>query len=165
MRSAQNYVQGAHSILRKRPLSTQATVPIHLPLFDLSSQYRGLQAEIDRAIRDVLREGQFILGPAVAAFEREIATYLQVKHAIGVASGTDALVLALRALDIGPGDQVIVPAYSFFATAEAVLLVGAEPVFVDIDSRTYCLDLNLIPARVTPRTKALLPVHLYGHPA
>lgn len=120
---------------------------------------------MDQAIRKVLRDGHFILGPEVAAFESEVAAYLNAKHAIGVASGTDALVIALRALDIGPGDEVIVPAYTFFATAEAVLLVGAVPVFVDADPLTYCLDIKLIRERVTSRTKAIIPVHLYGHPA
>ncbi len=109
--------------------------------------------------------GQFILGPEVAAFEKEVAAYLQVKHAIGVASGTDALVLALRALGMGAGDEVIVPAFTFFATAEAVMLVGAKPVLVDIDPFTYCLDLKLLRKRITRRTKAVIPVHLYGHPA
>lgn len=112
----------------------------------------------------VLRDGQFILGPNVKALEQEVAGYLGVEFGVGCASGTDALVLTLRALDIGPGDDVIVPTYTFFATAEAVMLVGATPVFVDMDPRTYCLDVQQVAARVTLRTKAVIPVHIYGHP-
>jgi dTDP-4-amino-4,6-dideoxygalactose transaminase len=136
-----------------------------IPLVDLVAQYHSIQPEIDDAIRRVLESGNFILGPEVAALEGEISTYLGVKHAVGVASGTDALVLALRALGIGPGDEVIVPAYTFFATAGTVMLVGATPVFADIDPRTYCLDVADACRRITDRTKAIIPVHLYGHPA
>lgn len=136
-----------------------------IPLVDLVTQYHALHDEIDRAIRGVLEVGAFILGPNVTALEGEVAKYLGVNFAIGVGSGTDALTLGLRALDIGPGDEVIVPAYTFFATAEAVSTVGATPVFVDIDPETYCLDVDDLAARVTTRTKAILPVHLYGHPA
>lgn len=136
-----------------------------IPLIDLVAQYRSIQEEIHEAIQKVLESGTFILGPKVAAFEEAIAAYLDVRHAVGVASGTDALVLTLQAYGIGPGDEVIVPAYTFFATAEAVSQVGATPVFVDIDPRTYCMDVTQIEAKVTPRTKALIPVHLYGHPA
>lgn len=136
-----------------------------IPLVDLVAQYRSIQPEIDAAVQRVLASGHFILGPEVAALEEEVSAYLGVTHAIGVASGTDALVIALRALDIGPGDEVIVPAYTFFATAGAVLLVGATPVFAEIDPRTYCLDVADAARRITPRTKALIPVHLYGHPA
>lgn len=136
-----------------------------IPLIDLVAQYRSIQEEIDQAIRDVLESGVFILGPKVAAFEEEVATYLGVRYAVGVASGTDALLLTLRAYGIGPGDEVIVPAYTFFATAEAVSQVGAKPVFIDIDPKTYCLDVAQLEARITPRTKAIIPVHLYGHPA
>lgn len=136
-----------------------------IPLIDLVVHYRAIRTEIDEAIHQVLESGQFILGPHVAALEQEVATYLGVRHAIGVASGTDALVLALRALGIGPGHEVIVPVYTFFATAEAVMLVGATPVFVDIDADTYCLDVKQVAGRITNRTKAVIPVHLYGHPA
>lgn len=136
-----------------------------VPLLDLVAQYRSIQPEIDEAIRKVLEAGQFILGPNVGALEQEVATYLGTKHAVGVASGTDALVLALRALEIEPGDEVIVPAYTFFATAGAVMLVGATPVFVDIKLDTYCLDIQQVAERITERTKAIIPVHLYGHPA
>lgn len=136
-----------------------------IPLIDMVAQYRSVQTEIDDAIRQVLEAGQFILGPSVAAFEKEVADYLGTEHAVGVASGTDALILALRSLGIGPGDEVIMPAYTFFATAEAVMLVGATPVFADIEADTYCVDAQQVADRVTTRTKAIIPVHLYGHPA
>lgn len=136
-----------------------------VPLIDLAAQYRAIQPEIDAAIHHVLEDGQFILGPNVAALEQEVASYIGVNYAVGVASGTDALVLALRALGIGPGDEVIVPSYTFFATAEAVLLIGATPVLVDIEADTYCMDVRQVAERITARTKAIIPVHLYGHPA
>jgi len=136
-----------------------------VPLLDLVDQYRTIQPEIDAAIQGVLASGSFILGDNVNAFEQEVAAYLGVKNAVGLASGTDALVIALRILDIGPGDEVILPAYTFFATAGTVLNVGATPVFVDVDSHTYCLDVNQVEEHITPRTKAIIPVHLYGHPA
>ncbi|MGH9900475.1 MAG: DegT/DnrJ/EryC1/StrS family aminotransferase [Pyrinomonadaceae bacterium] len=137
---------------------------MNVPLMDMVAQYRGIEAEVDAAIKGVLEAGHFILGPNVAALEREVAAYLGTGHAVGVASGTDALVLALRALDVGPGDEVIVPAYTFFATAEAVMMVGATPVFVDVEADTYCLDVRQVADQITPRTKAVIPVHLYGHP-
>ena len=136
-----------------------------IPLADLVAQYRTIQPEIEEAVRQVLESGQFILGPNVAALEQEVANYLGVAHGVGVGSGTDALVLALRALGIGPGDEVIVPAYSFFATAGAVMLVGARPAFVDIQPDTYCLDVRQVVEKISARTKAIIPVHLYGHPA
>ncbi len=132
---------------------------------DLVAQYQAIKPEIDTAVQRVLDSGWFILGEEVASFEEEMAEYLGVNHAVGVASGTDALILALRALDIGAGDEVILPAYTFFATASTVLHVGAKPVLVDIDPRTYCLDAELVRAAVTPKTRAVIPVHLYGHPA
>ncbi len=135
-----------------------------IPLIDLVSQYRSIRQEIDQAIHQVLERGTFILGPKVAAFEETIASYLGVKHAVGVASGTDALLLTLRAYGIGQGDEVIVPAYTFFATAEVVSQSGATPVFVDIDAKTYCIDVAQIEKRIASRTKAIIPVHLYGHP-
>jgi dTDP-4-amino-4,6-dideoxygalactose transaminase len=136
-----------------------------IPLMDMVAQYRSIQGEIDEAIHQVLEAGQFILGPNVAALEKEVAAYLGVGHGVGVASGTDALILALRALDIGPGDEVIMPTYTFFATAGAVMLVGATPVLVDVEPETYCINVDQIAARVTSKTKAIIPVHLYGHPA
>ena len=129
------------------------------------AQYHNIREEINQAIHEVLESGIFILGPNVAALEEGLASYVGVKHAVGVASGTDALLLTLRAYGIGPGDEVIVPAYTFFATAEAVSQSGATPVFVDIDPETYCIDVAQIETRITPRTKAIIPVHLYGHPA
>ena len=136
-----------------------------IPLLDLPAQYQGIKTEIDTAIQRVLESGHFILGEEVAALEKEVAAYLGVQHGVGVASGTDALILALRALGIGPGDEVIIPAYTFFATAGAVLHVGARPVLVDIDPRTYCIDVERISEKITTATKAIIPVHLYGHPA
>jgi len=136
-----------------------------IPLVDLKAQYHCIQDEIQSAINQVLESGRFILSENVAAFEQETASYLGVKHAIGVASGTDALVLALRALGIGPGDEVIVPAFTFYATAGAVMLTGAKPVFADIDFSTYCIDANKVKTCVTEKTKAVIPVHLYGQPA
>ncbi len=136
-----------------------------IPLVDLTAQYHSIKAEIDAAVNATLESGHFILGPAVTKFEESVASYLGVDHAIGLASGTDALVLALRALDIGAGDEVIIPAYTFFATAGTVMSVGAKPVFVDIDPVTYEIDTTKIKDRITPKTKAIIPVHLYGHPA
>ena len=133
-----------------------------IPLLDLVAQYNSIKPEIDAAIQEVLGSAKFILGPNEKAFEQEVAEYLGVKHAVGVASGTDALVIALRALGIGTGDEVIVPAYSFFATAGTVLTVGATPVFVDIRPDTFLIDTNLVEAAITKQTKAILPVHLYG---
>ena len=135
-----------------------------IPLADLVAQYRTIQTDIDAAIRSVLESGHFILGPNTKALEREVAKYLGVQHAVGVASGTDALILALRALGIGPGDEVIVPDYTFLATASAVLHAGASPVLVDVDPQTYCLDLEAVAAQITSRTRAVIPVHLFGQP-
>jgi dTDP-4-amino-4,6-dideoxygalactose transaminase len=136
-----------------------------IPLVDLTAQYHSIKEEIDAAVSATLESGHFILGPAVSRFEESVAAYLGVSHAVGLASGTDALVIALRALDIGAGDEVIVPAYTFFATAGTVMAVGAKPVFVDIDPQTYEIDVTRIKDAVTAKTKAIIPVHLYGHPA
>jgi dTDP-4-amino-4,6-dideoxygalactose transaminase len=136
-----------------------------IPLVDLTAQYHSIKKQIDDAVLATLESGHFILGPQVTKFEESIASYLGVHHAVGLASGTDALVIALRAFNIGAGDEVIVPAYTFFATAGTVLAVGARPVFVDIDPQSYLMDVKQITAAITSRTKAIIPVHLYGHPA
>ena len=136
-----------------------------IPIIDLPAQYRALKPDINRAIQRVLERGQFILGPEVEALERELAAYCGAAHAVGVASGTDALELALRACGVGPGHEVITSAFSFIATAEAIIAVGAVPVFVDIDPVTYTLDPSKLATAMSSRTKAILPVHLYGHPA
>ncbi len=136
-----------------------------IPILDLKPQYQAIKSEIQSAIDAVLESGQFILGPTVAKFESDVARYLGVKHAIGVNSGTDALTIGLRALDIGSGDEVITTSFSFFATAESISNVGAKPVFVDIEATSFNIDPNLIEAAVTTRTKAIMPVHLYGNPA
>jgi dTDP-4-amino-4,6-dideoxygalactose transaminase len=135
-----------------------------IPVLDLSPEIDMLWDDLNAAIQGVLKSGQFIMGPEVTAFENEVADYLGVKHAIGVNSGTDALVIGLRALGVGPGDEVITTPFSFFATAESISNVGATPVFVDIDENTFNIDPGLIEAAITPRTKAILPVHLYGRP-
>lgn len=136
-----------------------------VPLLDLTQQYRSLEAELQTAISEVLEGGQFILGPSVAALEAELAAYTGVAHAIGVANGSDALHLALMAAHVGPGDEVICPSFTFFATAGAVARAGATPVFAEIDPVTYGLSAADAASRITPRTKAIIPVHLYGHPA
>jgi len=136
-----------------------------IPMVDLKTQYHQLKSEIDTAVMDVLENTQFILGPNVKALEQETAEYLGVPHAIGCASGTDALHLALAAAGIGPGDEVITTAFTFIATAEAIAYVGATPVFVDIDPETYNIDPQKVEAAITPNTRAVLPVHLFGQPA
>ena len=133
-----------------------------VPLCDIQAQYRGLKDEIDAAVIRVLSSGQAILGPEVTAFELEAAAFCGAAHGVGCGSGSDALVLALHALDIGPDDEVIVPPFTFFATASAVCRVGAKPVFVDIDPVTYNLDPSQIEAKITPQTRAIIPVHLFG---
>ena len=136
-----------------------------IPLTDLKAQYRSIKGEIDAAIQRVVREGQFILGPEVKAFEEEMAAYCGTRFAIGVASGTDALHLALLACGIKPDDEVITTPFTFIAAAEVIARCHATPVFVDIDPRTYNLNPEQIELKITPRTKAIIPVHLYGQPA
>lgn len=136
-----------------------------IPILDLKPEIDALWDELNAAIQRVLRDGHFIMGADVAAFEREAAAYLGVRHAVAVNSGTDALLIGLRALGVGPGDEVITSPFTFIATAEAATNLGATPVFIDIDPRTYNLDAALLEAAVTPRTKAIIPVHLYGHAA
>jgi dTDP-4-amino-4,6-dideoxygalactose transaminase len=138
------------------------TLPRDIPILDLRPQYESLKPEIQAAINRVLERSDFIMGEEVSLFEQEMAAYLNVKHAIGMNSGTDALFIGLRALGIGQGDEVITTPFTFFATAEAISHVGATPVFVDVDARTYNMDVNRLEAAITPRTRAIIPVHLYG---
>ena len=136
-----------------------------VPFVDLRLQYRNIRSEIGSAIRDVIENAAFVLGPAVERFETDFAEYLDVDHVVGTSNGTTALQLALLALGIGPGDEVIVPAHTFVATAEAVSHVGAKPVLVEVQERSGNLDPTMLPAAVTARTRAIIPVHLYGQPA
>ncbi|MFH1258621.1 MAG: DegT/DnrJ/EryC1/StrS family aminotransferase [Elusimicrobiota bacterium] len=136
-----------------------------IPIIDLKAQYETLKPEIDAAIARVIQSGSFILGDEVENLEREIAAYTNTEYAIGVNSGTDALLLALKVYDLGPGDEVITTAFSFFATAEVIAFLGAKPVFVDIAPQDYNIDVNKIEEKITTKTKALIPVHLYGQPA
>jgi len=136
-----------------------------IPMVDLKRQYARLKNEIDQAVGQVLEQTQFILGPNVSALETEVAAYHGLPYAAGVANGTDALLLALRACNIGPGDEVITTPFTFIATAEVAALVGARPVFVDICPDTFNIDPDRIVAKITSRTKAIIPVHLFGHPA
>ena len=138
---------------------------MRIPMVDLATQYRELKPQLEPALLSALEATQFILGPNVQAFEAEAAAYLGVKHAISCANGTDALHLALRALGLGPGDEVITTPFTFIATAEAIAYVGAKAVFVDIDPRTFNIDVAQVARAIGPRTKALLPVHLFGQPA
>ena len=136
-----------------------------IPLVDVKAQYAPLIPELKERFAEVLDSGRFIFGPEVEAFEREAAAYLGVPHAIGVANGTDALVLSLEAMGVGRGDEVICPSFTFYATAEAIARVGATPVFADIDPVTLNVDPADVAAKVTERTKAIMPVHLFGRPA
>ena len=136
-----------------------------IPMVDLKAQNRELSPALEQAIKGVLETTHFILGPEGNSFEKEMATFLGVKHAVAVGSGTEALHLALLAAGIGPGDEVITTPFTFIATAEAIVYVGATPVFVDIDERTFNLDPELLAAALTERTKAVIPVHLFGQPA
>jgi dTDP-4-amino-4,6-dideoxygalactose transaminase len=136
-----------------------------IPLVDVKAQYAPLIPELQERFASVLESARFIFGPEVEAFEHEAAAFLGVPHAIGVANGTDALVLSLEALGIGRGDEVVCPAFTFYATAEAIARVGATPVFADIDPATLDLDPEDVAARVTPRTRAIVAVHLFGRPA
>lgn len=137
---------------------------MNIPMVDLKEQYHRLKQQIDSGMIAAMESSAFILGPNVQAFEQEAAQYLGVKHAIGVGSGTDALHLALRALGVGPGDEVITSPFTFIATAEAIQYVGATPVFVDIDPHTFNLDLLLVEKAINEKTRAVLPVHLFGQP-
>jgi dTDP-4-amino-4,6-dideoxygalactose transaminase len=138
---------------------------MHVPLLDLAAEYRSLRKAIDAAVLEVLASGQFISGARVEALEGEIAHLCGAPFGVAVASGTDALVLPLLALEVRPGDEVITTPFTFFAPTEMLLMRGARPVFVDIDPETYCMDPAQVEAAITPRTVGILPVHLYGHPA
>ncbi len=133
-----------------------------VPFVDLAAQHAPIREQLDEALRSVLDSGRFVLGPQLTAFEEEFAAYCGAEHCVGVGSGTDALILALRACDIGPGDEVITPSLTFFAGPFAIAAVGAVPVFVDVEEATGTLDVDLARDAITPRTRAILPVHLYG---
>ena len=137
---------------------------MQIPLVDLQAQYQTIKHEVMAAFEDVLEHMQLFLGPQTQAFEHNFALYCGCRYGVGVSSGTDALAVALRACDIGPGDEVITVANTFIATVEAIALVGATPVFVDVDPDTYTLDWRQLDQVLTSRTRAILPVHLYGHP-
>jgi dTDP-3-amino-3,4,6-trideoxy-alpha-D-glucose transaminase len=136
-----------------------------VPLFDTSTPLIPLREELRRAVERVLDSERYILGPEVEAFEREFADYCGVEHAIGVANGTEAITIALRAMGVGPGDEVIVPSFTFYASAEAIPPTGATPVFCDIDPETYCVTAETVRAALTPATKAVIAVHLFGNVA
>jgi len=138
---------------------------MNIPLTDLVENYHSIKEEIDCAVMAVFEKTDFILGSAVTSFEQEFAAYSKTKYAVGVANGTDALLLALLACNVKTGDEVITTPFTFIATTEAIVHCGAKPVFVDIDPKTYNIDANKIEGAITPRTKAILPVHLYGMPA
>ncbi len=135
---------------------------MEVPFVDLKAQYRSIKAEVDAAIQNVIDAASFVMGPAVLGFEKKYAEYLGVGHVIAISDGTNAIGVTLRALGVGPGDEVIVPAHTFMATAEAVSLLGATPVFADVDPSTYLITKAEIEKVVTPATKVIMPVHLYG---
>jgi dTDP-4-amino-4,6-dideoxygalactose transaminase len=135
-----------------------------IPFVDLKREYLAIQEEINGALQKVLSEGMFILGEHLTRFEHEFSQYLGVKHGIGVNSGSDALLLAVRSIGIHPGDEVITVSHTFISTIDAIVRNGGQPIFVDIDPETYTLDVNQVKEKITPKTRALLPVHLYGHP-
>ncbi|WP_320668488.1 DegT/DnrJ/EryC1/StrS family aminotransferase [Patulibacter defluvii] len=136
-----------------------------VPLFDFATALEPLRPQLHQALLRVADDGRFILGPEVQAFEREFAAAIGSRHAIGVANGTDAIVIALRALGVGPGDEVVVPSFTFWASAEAIPPTGATPVFCDVDPETMCVTADTVAAAVTPRTKAIIAVHLFGNVA
>jgi dTDP-4-amino-4,6-dideoxygalactose transaminase len=136
-----------------------------VPLFDTSAPLLGLRAELRAAVDRVLDSERYILGPEVSAFEREFASHCGAEHAVGVANGTDAITIALRAMGVGPGDEVVVPSFTFYASAEAIPPTGATPVFCDIDPHTYCVTAETVRAALTPRTRAVIAVDLFGNVA
>ena len=136
-----------------------------IPMVDLKRQYQSIKGPIDRAVRSVIESGYYMGGPEVQAFEEEWARYCGTAHCVALANGTDALNLTLRALDVGPGDEVVTVSFTLSATLDAIVATGARPVLVDVDPETYTMDAGLIERAVSPRTKVILPVHIYGHPA
>jgi dTDP-4-amino-4,6-dideoxygalactose transaminase len=136
---------------------------MQIQMVDLKGQYNNIKSEVDNAIQSVIDRGQFIKGNDVKEFEQNLAEYLQVKHVISCANGTDALQIAMMALDLKPGDEVIVPVFTYIATAEVLGLLGLIPVMIDVDPETFCIDVNEIKAKISKRTKAIVPVHLFGH--
>ena len=136
-----------------------------IQMVDLVSQYNNIKPAIDSAIQNVIENAQFINGPEVSSFKEELEKYLNVNHVIPCANGTDALQIALMALDLKPGDEVITPSFTYIATTEVMALLGLKPIFVDVDPNTFCIDANLIEAVITEKTKAIVPVHLYGQSA
>jgi dTDP-4-amino-4,6-dideoxygalactose transaminase len=138
---------------------------VALPLFDTGAQLHEVREEVNRALAGVVESGRFILGPEVEAFERELADYLGVAHVVGVANGTDAITIALRSLGVGPGDDVIVPSFTFYASAEAIPHTGARPVFCDVDPETMCVTAEAVERALTPATRAVIAVHLFGRVA
>jgi dTDP-4-amino-4,6-dideoxygalactose transaminase len=142
-----------------------ALTTVSVPLFDTRTPLAPLRDAIDAKIAEVIDAQAFILGPELQAFEAEFASYIGARHAIGVANGTDAITLALRAMGVGPGDEVVVPSFTFYASAEAIPLTGARPVFCDVDPETFCVTAETVKAALTPRTKAVVAVHLFGNVA
>jgi dTDP-4-amino-4,6-dideoxygalactose transaminase len=142
-----------------------ALTTVSVPLFDTRTPLAPLRDAIDAKIAEVIDAQSFILGPELGAFETEFAEYVGAEHAIGVANGTDAITLALRAMGVGPGDEVVVPSFTFYASAEAIPLTGARPVFCDVDPETFCVTADTVRAALTPRTKAVVVVHLFGNVA
>ena len=135
---------------------------MNVPIIDLKKQYEPLRPEIQKAIQDVLEKGTYVLGPEVEKLEKDLADYCDIPYALGVSSGTDALLLSLLTIGIEPGDEVITTPISFFATAEVIAFLKAKPVFVDIDPLTFCIDPSKIEQAITSKTKAILPVHIFG---
>jgi len=144
------------------PLSSNEPIPTPVPMIDLVEQYEAIRDEVRQVVDEVFQSQHFVMGAQVADFEKEFEAFVDTRHAIGCGSGTDALILALRALDVGPGDEVITSPYSFFATGSSIHLAGATPVFVDIDPETFNICADAVEAAVTSRTKAIVPVHLFG---
>jgi len=138
---------------------------VNIPLIDLKAQYEKIKPAIDSAIEQTIQNTAFIGGENVANFEKAFGKYLNAKHVVSCANGTDALEIILQALNIGKGDEVIVPAMSWISTSEVVMTAGAKPVFIDVDPNTFCIDADQIVAKITEGTKAIIPVHLYGHTA